>query len=121
MEINWKLALHALILAALLTGCGHSDDYKIVSFSEDPSVSSGRDPILGHKFVLVHNKVRLVAHCWIPEHHIADTSCLTLKSMVGETVRLEYWGDQRDVLVYEPNGPKAEPMEMLRVASASSE
>ena len=110
------------VAVVALCGCHHSrHDYKIVSFSEDPSVSSGYDPILGHKFILLHNGVRITAHCWIPEHHIADTSCLELKGKVGEMVRLEYWLDQKDVLVYRPNGPNTEPTEMLRVASASTE
>lgn len=113
----------AVALAVFLAGCRHphGNDYKIVSFSQDPSVSSGPDPILGHKFILIRNRVRIVAHCWIPEHHIADTSCLILQSKVGETVQLDYWLNQTDVLVYQPNGPNTEPFEQLRVASASVE
>jgi hypothetical protein len=39
-------------------GCHRGNDsYKILSFSEDPSVLSGSDPILGHKFILLHNGV----------------------------------------------------------------
>ena len=111
-----------IVAIVALCGCHHSrNDYKIVSFSEDPSVSSGYDPILGHKFILLHNGVRITAHCWIPEHPIANTSCLELKGKVGETVQLDYWFNQTDVLVYQPNGPNTEPFEQLRVASANAE
>ena len=101
--------------------CHHGSDYKIISFSEDPTASSGVDPILGHKFILLHNGVRIVAHCWIRGHDNADTSCLTLKSKVGETVQLETLKALQDVLVYYPNAPNNEPQEMLRIASASAE
>jgi hypothetical protein len=86
--LNMKL-LFVILLAAGMTGCHRENGYKIVSFSEDPSVSSGSDPILGHKFILLHNGGRIVAHCWVPEHANSGTSCLTLKSKVGETVQLE--------------------------------
>jgi hypothetical protein len=113
--------LFIIFLATGMMGCRRGDSYKIVSFSEDPSVSSGSDPILGHKFILLHNGVRIVAHCWVTEHANSGTSCLTLKSKVGETVRLETLKVLQDVLVYRPNAPNNEPQEMLRIASASAE
>jgi hypothetical protein len=113
--------LYFIIAIGLLVGCRHGNDYKIVSFAEDPSVSSGIDPILGHKFILLHEGVRIVAHCWIPQHAIADTSCLTLKSKVGETVQLERWEHMSDALIYHPNAPNTEAEEVLRVASATVE
>ena len=59
--------------------------------------------------------------CWVPEHANSGTSCLTLKSKVGETVQLETLKVLQDVLVYRPSTPNNEPQEMLRIASASAE
>ena len=114
--------LFAILLAVGTVSCHRENDsYKVLSFSEDPSVSSGFDPILGHKFILLHNGVRIVAHCWIPQHKYADSSCLGLQSKVGEMVRLENLKAMQDVLLYLPNGPNTRPEEMLRIASASAE
>jgi len=101
-------------------GCHRSDEYRIVNFSEPPPTISV-NPNLGHKFVLTHNGVRIIANCWIPEHHVADTSCLALKAKVGVYVRLETLKIAQDVLIYRPNGPNTQPVEMLQVASASTE
>lgn len=114
----------ALAIFSLL-GCHNNQGYKVVSFSDDPTV---RDPLmqtLGHKITLDHNGVRITAHCWLSERESADTGCPMLESKVGETVTLDYWklGDKTfsDVLVYRPHGPNnSENEEMIRVASATT-
>jgi hypothetical protein len=116
-----KTWLLPLVVAVLAVGCRHSNEYKIIGFSEDPSISSGLSPTLGQKFIVTHSGVRFVTHCWIPEHHIVDTSCLALKSKVGDTVRMEYWADERDVLIYQPNGRNTQPEEMLLIDFANAE
>jgi hypothetical protein len=112
-----------LALGLLLLGCHHSQDYRIVSFANDPTVHDPVMQTLGQEFVLEHNGVRIVAHCWLSEHESVDTGCPELESRVGQAVVLDYWklGDKTmsNVLVYKPDGQQQE--EMLRVDSARAE
>ena len=114
-------------MAFSLLGChSNNQDYRVVSFSGDPTVHDPLMQTLGHKIILNRNGVRLVAHCWLSEHESADTGCPMLERKVGETVTLDYWklGDETfsDILVYRPHGPNNDNgEEMIRVASATTE